>query len=209
MIPKTPDVVRGLYITGSMAKNEMDEDSDIDIIAIVDGDIDLEDFFENIDFDRDVQVNVFKVDELRNKVKEDPTIAIMIKEGIPVKPLSDEELDELLRFTREDLVNAIISTSEDLIKVVELPEPKDSAIFLTMMFVRKLYILRSMLLGKKVSKLGFIEEFRRYYSDIEDIYQLKKRVERGETVEINEEKFEKFLNAVVEYVTDILKSLNK
>ncbi|MEM2426543.1 MAG: nucleotidyltransferase domain-containing protein, partial [Archaeoglobaceae archaeon] len=99
---KFPQRVLGLYITGSTARKEAEEYSDLDVVAIVDGDLDPREISKI--FDGDVQVNVFKRGELRREVKEDPTIALMIKEGIPIKPLSN--IDEDLSFTREDILKA-------------------------------------------------------------------------------------------------------
>lgn len=200
---KFPQEVVGLYITGSTARKEAEEYSDLDVVAIVDGDLDPQEISKI--FDGDVQVNVFKRGELRREVKEDPTIALMIKEGIPIKPLSN--IDEDLSFTREDILKAISRTARELLQLLKRSGAVDSGVFLALMYARKLYTLRCMLLEKTATKQGFIGELKEYYSGIEEIYRLKKRIEKGEIVELNEDEFKRFLRAVVDYAIDVLGTL--
>lgn len=192
--------VKAAYLTGSHARNEEDEESEIDILIITDD-------FEVSDIPDNVQVSVYSLEDLKKEIKKDPSVASLIIDAIPLKPIGQDELKQLLNFTKEDITRAILRNAEEILNLLKFSGPKDSRFFLAMMYLRKIYILKCLLHDQKPSKIEFLESLKRHYLNAEEIYKLKRKIERGESIELKEEELEEFLKAVVDFCVEMFREM--
>lgn len=152
----------GIYVVGSYARGEEDEDSDIDILVITDG-IDKKMIVEGI-----YNVLIVSFELLMQKLKNDLfPVGQMIKEAKPLmNSLYLEQID--VKVTKKN-IQWYLKTTKEKIKLVEKIMKKyegkkytpDSVAYTLVLRIRTLYTIKCLRKNKNYSKKDFIELVKR------------------------------------------------
>jgi len=149
--------VIGIYLTGSYARGEEDEESDIDILVITENS-DKEMINEGI-----YNILIVSVGLLNQKLKKDLfPIGQMIKEAKPL--LNSNYLDSIEIKVTKDNVKWYLDSTKDKLKIIEhIIEKKDNKtkvndkiIYTLILRIRTLYIIEKLIKNENYSKRDFI-----------------------------------------------------
>jgi predicted nucleotidyltransferase len=157
------DVI-GIYLTGSYARDEEDENSDIDILVVT-KDVDKEMIYEGI-----YNILVISSELIAQKLERDIfPIGQMLREAKPI--LNANYLDSIKIQVTEKNANWYIKTTKDKLeiirKVLDLATQKnkkdvDDIIAYTLILrIRTLYIIKKLMKNEPYSKKEFIKILRR------------------------------------------------
>jgi len=153
------DVI-GIYLVGSYARKEEDENSDIDILVIT-SDIDKEIIHEGI-----YNILIISKELLKQKLEQDLfPIGQMIKEAEPL--LNSDYIKSINVNVTKRNVKWYLDTTEDKLKIIRKildkfldnnENPVDNKVVYTLVLrIRTFYIIDKLIKGKNYSKKDFIK----------------------------------------------------
>ena len=204
--------VIGIYLTGSYARGEEDEESDIDILVITENS-DKEMINEGI-----YNILIVSVGLLNQKLKKDLfPIGQMIKEAKPL--LNSNYLDSIEIKVTKDNVKWYLDSTKDKLKIIEhIIEKKDNKtkvndkiIYTLILRIRTLYIIEKLIKNENYSKRDFIRIIMKIANE-ERIYErylaVKNNGKEKNEISIEEtKKLYKYLMKELDKVNGLVKKL--
>ncbi len=161
--------VIGIYLVGSYARGEEDNDSDIDVLVITDG-IDVKMISE-----RAYNILVVSSDLIKYKLEKDLLpIGPMIKEAIPL--INTSYIDSIEINPSKKNLYSYIKTTDEKIDLVKRALNKiknkvsDSVLYTLVLRIRTLQIIEKLIKNQKYSKKEFVNLIKKI-SGGEDSYQ--------------------------------------
>ena len=171
--------IQGIYLYGSFARNEQEQDSDIDVLIIADKKFKIK--MEGYD------LNVLTIDDLKKPV--DPFCFLMLKEAKAI--LNGYLLDKIRSVTvskksiRWILNNtkSVLNINRDFIDLEDEGFENDAVIYSLMLRLRGLYMIDCVLKNKCYSNENF-SRFVKTNGIKSDFYRIYRRVRDNKTVKI-------------------------
>ncbi len=198
----------GIYLVGSYARGEEEENSDIDILIIT-SNIDKEMISEGI-------YNIFIISEklLKQKLKQDLfPIGQMIKEAKSLLNFAYLASVEI-RITKDN-IKWYLETTEDKLKLVKEIINKrkkylsDKVAYTLVLRIRTLYIIRKLIENKNYSKKDFvrlIEKISKGTNAYERYLAVKNNLEEKEGISIEEtERLYEYLNEQLAEIKELFR----
>jgi len=198
----------GIYLTGSYARGDEDEDSDIDILIITNN-TDKEMIHEGI-------YNILLISKqlLKQKLAQDLfPIGQMIKEAEPL--LNEEFIKDLKIEVTKKNVKWYIDTTADKLKLIKRLLNKkgkyvdDRVVYTLILRIRTLYIIEKLVKNEAYSKKQFIRMIKRICKEkgvYEGYLKVKNNLEDKKHVSVKEaEKLYNYLKKQLEEIRKLMK----
>lgn len=150
--------IKGLYLTGSYAREEQTENSDIDIIAITNKK-------HGIIRERNYEISIIPEKNLLKSISKDLYLFTSIKDAIPL--INNEQLEIYKKIKQKININKLLNEIESTLIInksmiescEELKENiPDGTIYSLVLRLRELYLIKSLINNKKPLKKEFLSE---------------------------------------------------
>jgi len=203
----------GIYLVGSHARNEENENSDIDILVISEN-ISLETINEGI-----YSITIISKDLLKQKLDHDLfPIGMMIKEAKPL--LNENYLKSIeIKITKNNL-KWYLDTTKDKLELIEkaieiskkrnINNLSDKIAYTLILRIRTLYIIRKLIENQKYSNKDFLNKISTVSGGINPYNRylaMKNNSEDKKMLDINEsERLYKYLNNELSNIKKLLNS---
>ncbi len=147
--------IRGIYIYGSYARNEQDDDSDVDVLVVSD---------KKFEVQKDgYDVNIHKIENLRRILVENPLYSLILKEAKVI--LNNSLLDELKDTKSKKDFSFILNTTKNVLEInkqfIDMEEDKfdnPAVVYSLVLRLRGLYMIDCIL----KNKLYFNKDFKKF-----------------------------------------------
>ena len=171
--------IQGIYLYGSFARNEQEQDSDIDVLIIADKKFKIK--MEGYD------INVLTIDDLKKPV--DPFCFLMLKEAKTI--LNGQLLDKIkpvmaskksIRWILNN-TKSVLKINRDFIDLEDESFENDAVIYSLMLRLRGLYMIDCVLKNKCYSNENF-NRFVKTNGIRDDFYRIYRKVRDNKNVKI-------------------------